>query len=538
MTSAHDPPPPAPASRTSWLVWGSLVAVAAAFVTRLPAIVEPLGPDQGVYATIGWALERGLALYRNLFEQKPPAIYLTYRLGFAVFGATPAAIFWLDYLAAAITTIVLFDLGRRLVHARFGAIAAAVFAWGTLPAARHAYGGFLERSINEPFIILFVAVAAWATAIWIRRRSGAWPAVAGLAIGLASVYKPMALVYGLAIAVWVAAAGDFAAARRWVTRALPASVLPPALALGWMWWTGILEPAWIALAEYNSAYLAVGDVSLVGIIDQFAHEVWRRMKTDEIWAFGTLAAAAAVLAWRRHRTRAGAAASLGVLWLGATLVAVVLNGPRMFQTYFVPCLVPLCFLAAWMVDQVIGARGRWKSPAAAALVALAILMFVRSGSIGRAASMTTWDGRHWVGAMDRDTYLQRFQSRAPGAFSAADNERLAEYLRARTDPDERIFVFGMTASAYFQSGRLPASRFLFVYPAVSNMIDRPGFTVDSLAAELARTRPRYIVLQRGNRDSFSGWRADESFAAPAMTDLLREYVQEADIGGFGVYRRQ
>jgi hypothetical protein len=72
----------------------------------------------------------------------------------------------------------------------------------------------------------------------------------------------------------------------------------------------------------------------------------------------------------------------------------------------------------------------------------------------------------------------------------------------------------MTASAYFLSGRLPASRFLFVYPAVSNMADRPEFRVETLAAELTRSAPRSIVLQRHNRDSFSGWRADVSFAAP------------------------
>ena len=114
-------------SRTSALVmrprWsaGLLLTLAlATFIIRLPAIVEPIGPDQGVYATIGWGLQRGLALYRDLWEQKPPAIYLTYRAGFDVFGDRMSAIFWIDFLAAALTVAVIFDLARRLTCSATG----------------------------------------------------------------------------------------------------------------------------------------------------------------------------------------------------------------------------------------------------------------------------------------------------------------------------------------------------------------------------------------------------------------------------------
>src|SRR5262249_58686806 len=141
--------------------------------------------------------------------------------------------------------------------------------------------------------------------------------------------------------------------------------------------------------------------------------------------------------------------------------------PRMFQTYFMPVLIPLCLLAAWLFDQAFVARPRWRIAAGAGVIALGGLMIFRSGSIVRAAVFTRADADQLFGVTDRPAYLQRFQSRSTRAFSAADAERLAEYLRANTQPDERIFVFGMTASAYFLSDRLPASRFLFVYPAVS-----------------------------------------------------------------------
>jgi hypothetical protein len=319
------------------------------------------------------------------------------------------------------------------------------------------------------------------------------------------------------------------------------AAMPPVVAIAWMWAEGVLLDAWIALAEYNRAYLAVGGNSVADIVMQFAREVWRRVRSDDVWAFGSLSAAVALGAWRWRKTRPGLVAALGIAWLAASLVAVVANGPRLFTTYFVPPRVPLCLLIAWLLDRTLasspGVRPRWRIAAGVAVIVVSAAMIVRSGSFERAVTMTSWDAKYLFGRIDREAYLQMFRSRDGRAFSSADNARVAEYVRAHTEPGERIFVFGMTAGTYFLSGRLPASRFLFVYPAVSNMIDRPEFRVESLAAELARTRPRYIVLQRYNRDSFSGWRAEDSFAAPPMAALLAEYEQEAEVGNFVLYRR-
>ena len=520
-----------------WLTWAAVAVVAGIFLARLPAIVEPMGPDQGVYATIGWAMQHGFRLYRDLFEIKPPGLYVTYWLGFALLGTNAHAIFWMDYAAAVLTLVALFDLCRRLVSARFGALAAAVFAIATWPAARHAYGGFLERTINETFISLFATASFWAAAIALARSRHRWAVVSGLVTGIAVVFKPMAAVYWPVSVVWVWLQADFATARRFALQSAAGALVVPIAALGWMWATGIMPDAWLALAVYNSAYLTLGDHSLFDILNQFAHETWRRVKTDEVWALGAAGAVVAVAAWKWRTAKSASAAMLGVLWLGAALAAVALNGPRMFQTYFMPALVPLSLLAAWLLAAAFAPQRRWRAGVAALVVGLIALMLFRSGSLIRAADVTRADTRQLLGATPRLDYLQRFQSRSSKAFSAADSERLADYLRSNTQPDERVFIFGMTASAYFLSHRLPASRFLFAYPAVSNMADRPEFRVETLAAELSRTAPRYIVLQRHNGDSFSGWRAETSFAAPPMAELLRSYHPDTEIGDYALYRR-
>jgi len=528
---------PRVATPSRWPLWVSLIAVVGVFILRLPGIVQPMGPDQGLYATIAWCMQRGLALYRDLFEQKPPGLFLTYRLGFALFGSRTSAIFWLDYLAGAGTVLVLFDLGRRLVSLRFGALTAALAAFATLPAARYANGGFVERSVTEPFVTLFASAAAWAAVRVFMGRGDSWTFAAGLFVGVAVLYKQTALIYLPALALWMLIATDFARGRRFALYASAGVVVPPLLAFIWLWLRGVLADAWITLVEYNVAYLAVGDHGLGFTVNRFAHEVWRRVTGDEVWAVGTVGAVAAVWADRWRSTAAGRAASLGIVWLAAALTATVANGPRVFTTYFTTSLAPLSLLSAWLFHQTLGSGGRRKTAIGLAALAFAAGMIVRSGSMNRLVSSTAWDTRHLLGQTGRQEYLQRFRSRSAHAFSAADNERLADYIRAHTDARDRLFVFGMAAGTYFSSGRLPASSFLFAYPAVSNMIDQPRFSVEALAAELVHTAPRYIVLQRHNGDEFSGWHAMDSFAAPPMVALLRNYRQETEIGDFVLYRR-
>jgi 4-amino-4-deoxy-L-arabinose transferase-like glycosyltransferase len=526
-------------STAGWIEGLSIFGVLAAFAARLPAIVAPFGPDQGVYVTVGWGLSRGLMLYRDLWEMKPPGIYVTYWLGLTLFGSGAHAEFWLDFLAAAITCAAVFGIGRRLAGVRMGALAALVVAVGTLPAARYGLGGFLERSVTETFIIPVAACAVWAAVQWLDSPRAIWPVIAGLLIGTAVVYKQTAAIYWPALIVWVAWTAGFARARRFALQSAAGLLVAPLAAFLWLWWAGALHDAYITLVSYNVAYLRLGDQGLIGTLDRFAHEVWRRQRDDELWALGSIGSVVGFLVALGARGTASArVASLGVVWFGAALIAVAANGPRLFTTYFMPPQIPLCLLAAWLFYEGIGLRPRWRIATGAFLLALTAFQVVRSGSAARAVSAISWDLQYINGHIDRMAYLERYRSQSRKAFNAADNQRLADYVAAHTDATERIFVFGMTAGTYYSSQRLPANRFLFAYPAVSNMGNRPEYRVETLAADLGLASPRYIILQRGNGDSFSGWKAAEAFTAPPLVALLERYSVETEIGDFLLYRRR
>ena len=79
-------------------------------------------------------MAHGQRLYHDVWEQRPPGIYWIYLAGFRVFGWTPAAVAWLDILASAATCLLLAAIVRPLSSTRTAMIAAALYAWLTMPA--------------------------------------------------------------------------------------------------------------------------------------------------------------------------------------------------------------------------------------------------------------------------------------------------------------------------------------------------------------------------------------------------------------------
>ena len=98
-----------------------------AFILRFPSIVQPIGVDQGIFLTSGWAMTRGLVLYRDIWDQKPPGIHLTYAAAVALFGPHASIVFWLDILAAIATCGLVYAIARRTSNAVTARTAAVIY---------------------------------------------------------------------------------------------------------------------------------------------------------------------------------------------------------------------------------------------------------------------------------------------------------------------------------------------------------------------------------------------------------------------------
>ncbi len=531
------------APRRGVLAGIAIAGAAVALLLRVASIAEPLGIDQSLWASAVRGMSRGQALYVDVWEQRPPGIYWMYLAGFSLFGWTPAAVAWLDVLAAAATTGLLYATGTALGGRLTGAVAALLYATLTMPPWLYRHGGFLERSVSETFIVVCVTAAAWRAATPASRRSTTAFAAVGLLGGAAIVFKPNAALYLPALLAWMVLYSRGGADERPAPLARPllaaavTAAIVPAIAIAWLWTLGALGEAKIAVVDFNRFYVGQG-FTIGGMTLAFSKAVWLRMKTDPLWAAGGIAALAAI--WNVARTRRlHPAAALAVLWGAAAALVIFVNGIRLFNSYFIQALPPLALLAAWFFTE--GARtGRsFKVAAVAAALVMAGFLFVRDDYPGRVMESVRADWSLLTGRMDRNTYLERFGGYANGrGYSARANAELADYVRQHTSPDDRIFLFGINgAGVYFAADRLAAHRFLRVNFFVPAEFPDPRFRLEAVLAELAERRPRYVIFERLHSSSEMARLADGLPEHPEVARLLRGYRRETAIEDFTLYRR-
>jgi hypothetical protein len=537
----HASVPPLPGRRSA-LVTVLLVITAAALLARIPSIAQPLGIDQGLWASAVRGMERGQLLYQDVWEQRPPGIYWIYLAGFKVLGWSSSTVAWLDIAAATLTTLAIFCIGRALSGALTGAVAAALYSALTMPSWLFGNGGFLERSVSETFIVVCVSLAAWCAVAF--RARGTLPLAAGVGFfaGAAVALKPNAGVYFPALLgwMWLYRLDGMGRARETVgpplVAAVLASAIAPAAALLWLAALGLLAEARVAVIDFNRFYVSEG-FTLGGYAYAFADRVFLRMKTEPIWLAGSIGAVVAVWELARSR-RLPPLAGLTVLWGGAAALMIMVNGVRLFNSYFIPAMVPLSLLAAWLLtDAVRGSLPRKVIAGAAALGMVIIL--VQRNYPARILNTLRPDIRMLRGTMDRTAYLERFGGYANNrGYSARGNAELAAYVRAHTVPEDRIFLFGINgAEVYFASDRLTAHRFLRVNFYVETDFPDPRFRLDAVVADLAARRPRYLIFETLHSPSAMGQANDALPSDPLVTGLLGGYEQEAQIEDFTLYRR-
>jgi 4-amino-4-deoxy-L-arabinose transferase-like glycosyltransferase len=522
----------------------ALAAVAiAAFLLRVPSIAEPLGIDQGLFASGAKALSRGYVFYRDVWDQKPPTPFLVYRLAFDTFGWRAAAIAWLDLLASALTAVLLLVTVRRLASLTAGLIAAALYAALTMPAWLYRHSGILERSVPEVFIGVVVTAAACFAAIalgmtGVRRLSAA--AASGLMLGAAAALKPNAAIYAPALLLWitVCSSGESRPLRaRMIVAVLVGAAIVPALVLAWIWSSGAWGDARIALIDFNRFYVA-SDLSISRFATELAKAFWLRMKTDPLWAAGSLGGVLA--AWHLIRTRRPDPLPLLAVLLGAAAAgSIAVNGARLFNTYFIQALPPLAIAAAWLLGV-----GRSRSVIhrlafIAAVVVIGVLLARRS-YMSKVADSAWMDFQQLRGRTDRAAYLEYFGGYGIGrGFSARANDEVAAYIGARTGRDDLIYQFGInSAGIYFAADRLMAQRFLRVNEFVPAVFPAPGFNLRSVVTELAARRPVYLIFEQLHTGTEMANAVDALQSAPEIQPLLRSYRREAQIEDYTLYRRE
>jgi hypothetical protein len=175
----------------AWPRWISYTAGGTALIVLfgLPTLIIPLATDQILYALGARTVLDGGQLYRDLWEIKPPLVYLIYAVPLGLFGEHMEAVRVLDLINTAIAMTAVYLLTRRLFSDRAGVLAAVFYGFTYLTWAR--YDGLAEA---ESFMAAPLALALYCYLPDDRGSPGRTLA-AGACLGVAFALKSSVILF-------------------------------------------------------------------------------------------------------------------------------------------------------------------------------------------------------------------------------------------------------------------------------------------------------------------------------------------------------
>ena len=528
---------------------------------RVPSLAQPAGADQALYTYVGRTILLGGQPYLDAWDQKPPGVHFLYAALWAVWPHE-SVIAAADLAAAIGVAALLVVLGRRLTtHPAAGEGAALVFlAFGNPAWTR--LGGVRVRGQSEVFIALFataallLAVRALREYEWRAPRPRARATAlfaAGIMLGLAVVFKYNAalhavpIVFVIALALWRERQQTGVEPSREASPRAPTLLAAGARALLWVG-AGVAVPVaavvahfarhgglrdlYLATVTYNVQYSGETYAGAWAFLRYLLTFPVQHSRVDSLWMLGCGGCALLLWAGRRHPVLWTAP-----IWVAAACLAIAINGSRGLPQYFLQA-GPALALAAGLAGAWTWARlGRASRALLLVLVAVAVW---RVSDPPRLAAWVQYDWQGFSGSLDRERYLARFGRVDSGdKYSALAVHRLAEYLRAHSEPEESVYVFGFSPWAYVGAERQSASRFFWSRPVIVGFAEgRPGYGVAGLHDELRTRRPRLLVLQRRDWDPVDP-NSDEFFMGqPLLRGWLRaNYAFTRDLHNFQIWTR-
>ncbi|MFJ6694698.1 glycosyltransferase family 39 protein [Streptomyces sp. NPDC091272] len=416
--SAPERPAPLSAPGHYWRRLLPVLLLLAA-VTRLPSFLHPLwNPDEGFLAVQARQLAAGGVLYDTVVDRKPPFLPWLYEGAFAVFGdgsLVPLKV--LAVLALLSTAVLLASLARRRWGDRAGAVAGVAFlliSVGLHPEDTQAAGFGL-------FTLPFTALAVWCA----DRRAWTW---AGAAVAGAFLTKQTGGAV-LAPVLWLA----------WTTAVAPAvgAVTTPVAATAEEAAVGAGEPRVLALLRIAVGFVVpvvavalltgpsgflfwvvTGSGSYADLTGSGLHALGRGLGNALILAGACIGLLVPLV--RRFRVPG---ADLWI-WLAASAVAVMV-GFHFFGHYYLQLMPPLALLGAAALHGL----PRRRTATALTVTACTCAVFLVWGFLAPRPEL-------------------------------AHAQRVAEAVRERTAPTDRVLIWGMHPETYWLADRTPAGRYL------------------------------------------------------------------------------
>jgi hypothetical protein len=538
----------APSKPQTSLVSRALLALAVLFVVvrALPILSFPLGNDQGTYLTIGQGLLEGKQLYRDLWDNKPPGIFIAYAGIAKLFGRVMWSAAAVDILLLLVISFLLFRFTELYLGRAGAAIAVMVHA--------SMHGEMKYFWIAQPETFQVVCVLA---GYLLMTRRGRWcragSFAAGLLLGYACwlKYNAIAFLPFLALVPYLDTSGldrepprvslaipwrDWLVRAAFLTAGLAAAI---GIVLAWIAFNG----AWPAMKE---AQFEVLPRYAAMAVQRRPHYVLSAFARTNYWLgeWNLWAALAGLLvAWRRRDL-----GRFGPIFFAAlTAYSAVVMQVRFHDYYFQTCYPFFAAICAYVVVSIYeGFRGiarnfrqrGWRLAAGLVWIVFAEAVFWPLPGEFNKLTMRYEELREW--RADPETFYSRYPRQL--VFEHFDSEsKVIDYLQTNAGPSDALYVWSYKCQIYYLTGHQPPTRF------VSNLGIISLWSLPSWRGELMRDlrngQPRFIVVARGDQlPTLTYVNVDSERYLKTFPEfdsfITKNYKSVADFDAFVVYRRK
>lgn len=426
-----------------------LVGLLLLFLLRVPSFFEPYWyGDEGIYLAVGQALQRGAVLYRDIWDNKPPLLYLIYAL--------MPTLFWAKLTATACV------LGTVAVVNKFtGKLLPALLVGILLSLPYPILEGTIANA--ELYFILPIVIAAY----FLFRHSGR---VQNLLIGICFTFAFLLKIpaifdfFGMFLA-W------FIINRKikpfFIIALIPLITLISLI--GYFYLNHALADFITAAFMQNSSYVAIDS----GPFSKLSNPLFVR-------AF-LLLLSLLLLLFLFIKKRISKELLFLFFWFGFSLYGVLLSS-RPYPHYLLQVVPPAVILAFYLLTN-------FRKYLILNLLFIIILLAVARQFSGSFVNPLPYYQNFMDYISERKTwedYVNFFDSRT------SNNYDVAQYIIHNTNPTDPTFVWGDNAFVYVLANRPPATKFIQAHHLTT--IDPENY--DLIIQRLQKYQPKFIVVSR------------------------------------------
>lgn len=440
------------------------------FFLRFPSLIEPYWyGDEGVYQVIAMAINENWLLYQDIWDNKPPLLYLLY----AFFGGDQFSIRLASLLVGLLCLCVYFLLAKKLLK-KFKVVAFSTILFAVLLATPALEGNIANA---ENFLLLPILLSALLIISATKETKPSAFILIGFLLGISSLLKVVAVFDAIAFAIFLLIyrlPDNHRLTLHYLKRAITnrhsfflyyaAAFLLPIIATS-------------SYFLFNNALSDFINASYLGNITYVAHENTLLIPQGLV-AIKLILLGIFLILVIKKRAIFSTTFFFILLWTGFSLFNAFFS-QRPYTHYLLNLLPSFCLLLGYAI--IAGKKLR--------ILILTIIIGITSLVIAnfnfyalkKMLPYYTNAVSFITGSKNTSSYQAFFDERTPRDY------QIATFIKTHTSQSDEVFIWGDSPQIYALSNKLPPFKYTVAYHIIQNgALEETQKMIDT-------KKPKYVI---------------------------------------------